>query len=459
MVVNPRLNDWFNLNFSQANVDFAVPHLREDLPLNIDPFLLWSSAKSDYLSLHGQLLDYFRQIQEQALKGQEAAAIQALLSTEEPREIGLGYAAGHKRGLAIGPKLARDIVTLFKAIPQLGSQSLSHIEEIQLLVPGIGEDRISDLTASILKSYLIDFTSQRAIDWEIPVKRYNLPGVYDPARHLWAAKRNCELPYNPMDLSPILLVPLDWLRHLPWINYEDYYRSFYAPYVLPPNSPGRRASKELVLAYNRANYQAVERYVAERERAGSTCSPSPLFQPLGVETVRKKFKTIQSLSTGIDDDNDQKYEELVYDILSSLLYPEMIFAARQSRTVTNVHVRDLIFYNDGSTAFCNDIRARFQARQIVFELKNVKKLDREHVNQLFRYLGDEFGCFGILMTRNVAPTSVLKNTVDLHSAKRCVILCLDDSDIELMINLAESGRRPLEAIKKKFVEFTRLLPS
>jgi hypothetical protein len=104
------------------------------------------------------------------------------------------------------------------------------------------------------------------------------------------------------------------------------------------------------------------------------------------------------------------------------------------------------------------MRQRFEARQPVYELKNVQSLDPDHVDQLLRYLGDEFGRFGVLVSRNPAPASVLRNTVDLHSAKRIVILCLDDRDIELMLALFESKRDGTEAIKKKFVEFTRMLP-
>jgi len=104
------------------------------------------------------------------------------------------------------------------------------------------------------------------------------------------------------------------------------------------------------------------------------------------------------------------------------------------------------------------MRTRFDARQIVFELKNVRSLSGGHVNQLYRYMDAEIGRFGFLVTRNPTPQAVLRNTVDLHSSKRCIVLCLSDIDIDLMINVLASGRRPVEVLKKKYVEFTRLLP-
>jgi hypothetical protein len=56
------------------------------------------------------------------------------------------------------------------------------------------------------------------------------------------------------------------------------------------------------------------------------------------------------------------------------------------------------------------------------------------------------------------PKPILRNAVDLHSSKRVAVLCLDDRDLELMIAMAEAGRSPADVLKKKFVEFTRLLP-
>lgn len=91
--------------------------------------------------------------------------------------------------------------------------------------------------------------------------------------------------------------------------------------------------------------------------------------------------------------------------------------------------------------------------------KNVVALDTEHVNQLHRYLDDEdMGRLGVLVARNPPKAHVQRNIVDLHSSKRRGVLCLDDSDLDLMTALLDSGRRPIEALRKKYVEFTRLLP-
>ena len=342
-------------------------------------------------------------------------------------------------------------------IPQLVDGGLTHIEMLSLVVPQLAEDRLSDIAVAILKSFFIDFTNTQAVALDIPTQSFHLDAVWHPEKHDWRPVRAL-LPYNPLDGSPILFAPLQLLRHLPWINYEDYYRSSFSRLVLPPNQTRRKLAKTAVLEYNRRNFVAVEQYVKAKEQTAPACRPNPLFEPFKLETLRKKLADLRKLPTGKEKGADKIYEDLAYDLVSSLLYPELEFAASQVRTDSGAHIRDVIFYNDGKTEFLADLRHRYEARQIVFELKNVKKLEGEHINQLYRYLDDEIGRFGVILSRNPAPRAVRTNMVDLHSSKRCIVLVLDDSDLDLMVTVLESKRRPVEVLKKRFAEFTRELP-
>jgi hypothetical protein len=456
-IVNPRLSDVFSLVIRQDEVDFVIPHLREDLPLYLDPFLLWKSDDPEYRRLHADLLGFVDEVRKHAVDGRATRASMLLSEVSEPVELGLGYAAGTKRGSALGPGTIDGIVRTFQQVPQLQAAGLDHLEVLSLLVPGIAEDRISDLTASVIKRWLTEFTERRCEDWGIPTTRRRLLG-WDAAALDWRPF-DARLPYNPSDGSPILLAPLSLLRRLPWINYGDYYRTAYAPLVLPPGRAGGAVAKQDVLAYNRAHFDTVRGYVAEREAAADACAPDPLFTPLRLATVKKKVSEIKALPTGRDNGADKKFEEFAFDVLSSVLYPELDLAGQQERTISGAHIRDVIFHNDGKTPFLTDLRDQYGARQLVFELKNVAELDTEHVNQLYRYLDDEdMGRLGVLVARNPPKTRVQRNIVDLHSSKRRAVLCLDDSDLDLMVALLDSGRRPIEALRKKYVEFTRRLP-
>jgi hypothetical protein len=332
------------------------------------------------------------------------------------------------------------------------------MEELQLVVPHFAEDRVSDTACSILKRFFLEYTANQSVSHKIPVRKTRHGNIYDSSRRLWIPAPEVTLPYNPVDGSPILLAPLDLLRRLPWINYDDYYWSSFSSRVIESDRRNQRVAKEAVLKFNARNYVEVERYVTEREKVGNRCHPDPLFSPLTIATLRTKYKELRDLPTGSAEGTDRRYEDLAIDLLSSLLYPTLEFAESRVRTVSGAHIRDLIFYNDGKNEFWFDVRDRYDARQPVFEIKNVRALEPEHVNQLYRYLDEEFGRFGVLVTRNPLPPSVTRNIVDLHSSKRVAILTIDDRDLELMMSLVDSGRNPSDVVTKKFTEFTRLLP-
>ena len=457
-IVNPRLIDVFGADFSQDDVGFAIPKLHSDIPLYVDPFLLWISNKDEYQALHTEITGFFAAVSADVRHGRFDSAAKMLAGCREPVAMGLGYASQSRRGSNIGSKLIADILRAHDAVPRLKLEGVRHLEELQLVVPNFAEDRASDTASAIIKRFFLQYTCEQAVQHKIPTRKSQVGEIFDAKRGVWIPAPELQLPFNPVDNSPILLVPLDMLRRLPWINYGDYYQSSYAPRVVESVARQRRIAKDVVLAFNARHYAEVERYVEEKERLGARCSPDPLFAPLGISTLRAKYRELRNLPTGSKGGADRRYETLVTDLLSSLFYPVLEFAESRVRTISGAHIRDLIFYNDGKTEFWKDVRDRYDGRQPVFEMKNVASVETEHVNQLFRYLDDEFGRFGILVTRNPLSDAVLRNVVDLHSSKRAIIFAVDDRDFELALALAEAGRDTTEVIKKKFVELTRKFP-
>jgi len=214
-----------------------------------------------------------------------------------------------------------------------------------------------------------------------------------------------------------------------------------------------------VLHYNRANYDAVESYIVRKERSSSDCKNDPLFKQIPILSAKRAIAKIKKTPTGNKDNADKIYEDAMVNVLSSFLYPHLDFAQDQSRIESGTQIRDLIFYNNRSFDFLKDIYDQYEARQIVVELKNVESVQRDHINQLNRYMTDQFGRFGIIFTRNPAPINILKNTIDLWSGQRRCIIILDDSDLGLMCQVFENKQRnPIEVIKKKYIEFTRKCP-
>lgn len=214
------------------------------------------------------------------------------------------------------------------------------------------------------------------------------------------------------------------------------------------------------MEYNRKNYDVVQNFIKLKEKTSDDCKNDPLFKSIPIKSAQRKLNEIVKLPSGKIDNADKKYEDHVCQLMASALYPHLDFAQAQSRTDSGALIRDLIFYNNHSYDFLKDIYDDYKSRQIVMELKNVANVERDHVNQLNRYLTDSFGSFGILITRNPLPKPIFKNTIDLWSGQRKCIIALTDEDLKLMVSVYESKQRhPIEVIKKKYLEFRRSCPS
>jgi hypothetical protein len=452
-LIRPRLNDFHNLPFTQEEVDFAIPFIDEDIPLYIDPFLLWKSPSQQDNSLHTALVSAFNHLGFSYLKGEKDYAIQTLIKLSECNEVGFGNSKNRK-GKRIGAKLAETILKLWTKIPQIQARGFSHLEEIQLCVEGISKDRISDITASLIKSFLIDFTISESKKVGIPLHQEVEIEVYNFRKNNFCIEK-VQLPINPDTGLPVLFVPKRWLKFIPWINFDDYFDNYFLKEV----DDSVRDSATL-LDYNRNNYGAIEAYIALKERQQNDCKNDPLFKAIPIGSATRKLVEVLKLPTGKEKGIDKIYEETIGQLMASLLYPKLDFADTQARTDSGVHIRDLIFYNNHSDEFLAEIYKTYNCTQIVMELKNVKNVETEHVNQLHRYLKDSFGGFGIIITRNEPGKNVVKNIVDLWSAQRKCILVLTDEDIRLMVTVFRSKQRsPLDVLKKKFVEFNRQCPS
>lgn len=455
-IIRPRLNDLYDIPIRQDDVDFAIPFLDEDISLYVDPFLLWKSPSMQDTSLHLQITNCFNYLGHLFNKGSEYEAIDLLIQSSECNEVGLGNSKS-KTGKRIGKKLASETLQVFKNIPVITKSGFVHFEEIQLLVDNISKDRVSDIACNFIQSFLIDFTIEQSEKYSIPIEKVVLPRVYNPRKNKFEEEQTY-LPINPESKEPILFVPKRWLKAIPWINSEDYLKNYYLNNIHKESDTVPNRVK--LLNFNRNNYDLVKVYTEIKEKQFEDCKNDPLFEPIPIHSANNKFATIKKLPTGKTDNADRKFEDNTCQLLASFLYPHLDFAKEQSRTDSGVLIRDLIFYNNTSIDFLKEIYETYSCKQIVFELKNVKEVSREHIFQLNRYLNDQFGKLGIIVTRNRPPKKIIQNTIDLWSGQRRCILILDDSDIEMMTNVFESKQRnPIDVIKKKYVEFIRACPS
>ena len=455
-IIRPRLIDYHGITVTQDRLDFAIPFLSEDIPLYVDPFLMWRSPSQQDQSLHEALVNAFNYLGHLFQSGKHEVAIQILIQVSECDEVGLGHSAT-RTGKRIGEEQAVEILKLFEILPHYGRGECKHMEEIQLFVDGISKDRVSDFACNFAKSFLIDFTMDQCEMHGIPLVDVVVQNVYSQRDRKFVESQNAKLPLNPETNAPIIFVPKRWLRYTPWINYENYFHD-YCPQDDIAHE-GEHLEQVKILKFNRDNYGVVEAYIRDKERTFEDCHNDPLFLQIPVLSAKRQLTKLRKLSSGNVNGEASQYERIIEILLPSLLYPHLDFATAQSRTDSGVSIRDLVFYNNRDHPFLLELFNDYHARQIVLEMKNVAEVDLQHIDQLNRYLAPEIGQFGVIVTRNELKRARFQQTIDLWSGQRKAVIALSDADIEMMVEVFESRQRlPLDIIKKKYFEFRQKCP-
>ena len=168
VLIRPRITDYYEISIPQSEIDFAIPFFDEDLPLYVDPFLLWKSPSQQDQALHTSMINSFNHLNFLMHHGREGEAGEILIIASECEEVGLGHSMKRK-GKRIGDGKANEILSLFKDIPEYSRYGFTHFEEIQLYIKDISKDRISDFACNFIKSFLIDFTIQASDELGIPL--------------------------------------------------------------------------------------------------------------------------------------------------------------------------------------------------------------------------------------------------------------------------------------------------
>ena len=112
-IIRPRLTDFHNVPITQEEADFAIPFIDEDIPLYVDPFLLWKSPSMQDNSLHLFITNSFNHIGHLFSSGKEKEAIQLLIRASECDEVGFGNSKS-KTGRRIGEQFASTILSPYK---------------------------------------------------------------------------------------------------------------------------------------------------------------------------------------------------------------------------------------------------------------------------------------------------------------------------------------------------------
>jgi hypothetical protein len=221
-------SETFNVHKAEAD-DWFDPVLSLDTKLFLDPFLLYALEDSTFAGSHNTVISFFNDVFALIAhsKGNRASVLWNkavdLLRFPEVEELCLGYTGKGTKGSGSGKAVAKDIAEALWEAVQEGIKEITHFEEVQLLREGIGADRISDATAWLIRSRLAAYTEEICIKHGIATEeRRYIRGQYSDLTKQWIPLE-VNVPINPYNGKPILLVPRRYLRDLPTIEPDGFW--------------------------------------------------------------------------------------------------------------------------------------------------------------------------------------------------------------------------------------------
>jgi len=259
-----------------ANDDWFDPILNFDTRLFIDPFLIFKHGDNLFSKAHEKIITFFNE----ALKiVAETNGNKDVISYKKARlilifpevsELYLGYSFGDNKGAGSSYKFSELMIEAIWIAIQKGIKNIQHFEELEILNEGIGADRISDMTANILKEELIKYTNIICKKYNIPMAEIQVKNSSFDSTHLRWLNEKVYLPLNPKDKTPIILVPQKFLNKLPEIissDFGDYLISFENERLRNDfnYNIAKKMDKKTIVEIARKAPDIVEKYIKRKE--------------------------------------------------------------------------------------------------------------------------------------------------------------------------------------------------
>lgn len=228
-------SDFFNVDKSDLEEYGAFNiSLINDLPLFVDPFLLFNSENSQYKSLHDEMIKYIKFLKNKThindgkfSKGE----INAWFLFKEVKQNWLGYSLVGNSGSGLNIDFAETLIKSFTTtLSNFGEEDITqshHPEKLCLIKNGIGKDSVSDFTVNLIKKFLLDYTqtfAKKYISDEYLSKFMVEKVQFNYETETWIAKEYILPKY---DKNYVLLTPKNILtKDESWINKKEMVEDF-----------------------------------------------------------------------------------------------------------------------------------------------------------------------------------------------------------------------------------------
>ncbi len=474
-----KISELFGLKQSQHELDFVDVDIDSDTPLFLDPYFI---AKNDFplaYKAHRSLRSYFECLLRALRENRMADAEELFSHLGESNEICLGFSQTKPQGKGMGPSDASKIFRSLKESPALRTGIMEDIEDFRIFVDNVDKDKMSDMTANIIKKQLIEYTQSQCAIWGIDLTSGVPSGFYwDCSSSAWENR------YTEMLIAngrKILLVPKRLVSYSVEYTPQKYMQHFVlnflqneqlrlnGPLVLRRKDKKRTpyVTKKSIREYNHLGDAVDKKWLADftekhpavfgdfRKQTRSKIS-AVSNEEISAEPIQTicSFLVDRLNSIPMGSDSATVYHRTIVGILELLFYPYLCNPVIEHEIHEGRKRIDIIFDNCAESGFffrlCNthSIPSQF----IMVECKNYSRnVANPEVDQIAGRFSPNRGQMGIIACRKVDDLNKLINRCsDTYTDSRGLILPLVDDDFyELLKYKADRNEKAIDNFLQK----------
>lgn len=440
----------YNLNKSQAELDFVDIDPTGDTPLFLDPFFL--SKKQDNWSHEATLTirSFFQQVIDLIRNGNENEAKELFDHLHEPNSTCLGMSIGDPQGRGVGNGDTDKIYNNLLRSRAIQTGLIQDIEDNILFVDNFGKDKLSDMTTNIITKHLIQYTQNQCRLHNIPLT----PGI--ASGYFWNQQENeWQTEYTEMlvvNNKKILLVPKGIVSFSKGYTPDKYYNHFVLEFlqnehlriqsalVQRKNNGVQFVTKKSLKEINPQSKEFLRRFTREHPEVLEQFKDETDIKSLSNieitdidirQILQDLIARLQAIPSGNDDASN--FHNIIIGILEIVLYPHLINPVKELEIHQGRKRIDISFDNASKTGIFRRLSEnhRIPCPYIFVECKNYS---RDVANPELDQMGGRFsvnrGQVGFVVCRAIDNMQLfIERCRDTFRDGRGLIIPLVDTDI------------------------------
>ena len=368
-----KFSEHFDLKREQPELDFVDVDPGQDLRLFIDPYALAHRLDGWSVQCTEDVISFFQTAVDAIRAGDHSYARSILNNLSEPNETCLGMSKGRPQGRGVSGKQALDLYEKLAESRAVETGILTELADAELMIEGIGHDKISDITTNIIRHRLIAYTLDQCRLHGIPTFEVASGRLWDPVTGKWT-QAYIHLPV--INGRRILLVPKALVRWEMAINHQEYYDHFVLNFLQKEELAAGSSlvqllksgkvrvtkkdlkekypmSKEFLYEFTRRYPEVLAQYKREKRKFVDidtvVVREDDMDEALLAQELIKRLDEIPSGPS-----HAAAYHQLMIGVLEFILYPNLIYPRKEQEIHEGRKRIDIVYTNAAKFGFSTE---------------------------------------------------------------------------------------------------------